>query len=80
MNSFGAGRLRLHARAAVGAARFYKRAVSPLLPRLCRFHPTCSEYFMEAVERHGLARGGWLGFKRLLRCQPLCRGGHDPVP
>ncbi len=80
MNSSVASRLCLPARAALGAARFYKRAVSPLLPHLCRFHPTCSEYFMEAVERHGLARGGWLGVKRLLRCQPLCRGGSDPVP
>jgi len=64
----------------VGAARLYQRGVSSLLPRLCRFHPTCSQYFIEAVERHGLRRGSFLGMRRLLRCQPLCRGGYDPVP
>ena len=67
-------------RCAVDLLGFYKRAVSPLLPRLCRFEPTCSEYCREAIERHGLLRGLWLGAKRLLRCQPLCRSGHDPVP
>ena len=67
-------------RAAIGCARLYQRSISPLLPHLCRFEPSCSRYFVEAVERHGLARGGLLGLRRLLRCQPLCRGGFDPVP
>ena len=58
----------------------YKRFISPLLPSACRFHPTCSEYMREAVEIHGVARGVWLGLKRLVRCQPFCKGGYDPVP
>ncbi len=60
--------------------RVYKRWISPLLPPACRFHPTCSEYAAEAITLHGLARGSWLAFKRLLRCQPWSRGGFDPVP
>ncbi len=57
----------------------YKRAISPWLPSACRFHPTCSDYMREAVARHGAGRGLWLGLLRLLRCQPLCQGGFDPV-
>jgi hypothetical protein len=67
-------------RAAVLAARAYQKTLSPLIPVQCRFHPTCSQYFIEAVERHGFLRGLGLGLRRLVRCQPLCRGGHDPVP
>jgi len=59
--------------------RGYQRWLSPLLPSSCRFHPTCSEYMRQAVERHGAARGVWMGLKRLARCQPLCAGGFDPV-
>ncbi|MDZ7637483.1 MAG: membrane protein insertion efficiency factor YidD [Bryobacterales bacterium] len=58
----------------------YKRFVSPLLPSACRFHPTCSEYMREAVETWGVGKGVWLGLKRLVRCQPFCTGGLDPVP
>lgn len=58
----------------------YKRAVSPLLPVACRFHPTCSEYMAEAVHRHGACRGVWMGLRRLARCHPLNAGGLDPVP
>lgn len=58
----------------------YKRFLSPMLPSACRFHPTCSEYMREAVELHGAAIGVWLGLKRLVRCQPFCKGGVDPVP
>jgi len=57
----------------------YKRWISPLLPSACRFHPTCSEYMCEAVQRHGTARGVWLGLKRLGKCHPLHEGGVDPV-
>jgi putative membrane protein insertion efficiency factor len=57
----------------------YKAVVSPLLPPACRFEPTCSEYAREAVEKYGAIRGTWMGLKRILRCQPLCKGGHDPV-
>lgn len=57
----------------------YKAIVSPFLPPACRFEPTCSEYAREAVEKYGTLRGTWMGLKRILRCQPFCRGGHDPV-
>jgi putative membrane protein insertion efficiency factor len=59
--------------------RFYKRFVSPLLPSACRFYPTCSEYMIAAVERHGAMRGVWLGLRRLARCHPFHEGGFDPV-
>ena len=57
----------------------YKAMVSPFLPPACRFEPTCSEYAREAVERYGALKGMWMGLKRILRCQPFCKGGHDPV-
>lgn len=60
--------------------RAYKRFISPLLPPMCRFEPTCSMYMMQAVEKHGLLRGGWLGLKRLSRCHAFNPGGWDPVP
>ena len=60
--------------------RGYQVAISPLLPRSCRFYPSCSEYAAQAIERHGLARGSALAAKRLLRCHPLHPGGLDPVP
>ncbi|MCZ6795599.1 MAG: membrane protein insertion efficiency factor YidD [Planctomycetota bacterium] len=59
--------------------RAYKTFLSPLLPRVCRFHPTCSEYARQAVQRFGALRGSWMALCRLLRCQPFCRGGFDPV-
>lgn len=64
----------------IAGIRFYRRALSPLTPASCRFTPTCSAYALEAVERYGAARGGWLAARRLLRCQPFARGGYDPVP
>ncbi|GAB4506043.1 MAG: membrane protein insertion efficiency factor YidD [Anaerolineales bacterium] len=60
--------------------RFYQRYISPGLPPSCRFYPTCSHYTYEAVERYGVIKGGWLGIKRVLRCQPWNPGGYDPVP
>lgn len=60
--------------------RFYKRNISPLLPPACKYIPTCSEYAMEAVERFGPVKGGYLAAKRLLRCNPFAKGGYDPVP
>jgi putative membrane protein insertion efficiency factor len=68
------------ARAIIAAIRFYRKGISPLKPPVCRFTPTCSAYGLEAVERYGAARGGWLLVKRLARCQPFARGGYDPVP
>jgi len=62
------------------ALRGYKRWISPMLPHACRFVPTCSEYALEAVERHGTLYGSWLAVTRLLRCHPLARAGYDPVP
>ena len=67
-------------RAVQFALRGYKRLISPMLPHACRFMPTCSEYAMEAVERHGVIRGSVLAAGRLLRCQPFARAGYDPVP
>jgi len=64
----------------VAAVRLYKLTISPLLPSACRFYPTCSEYMMEAIARHGAFKGLVLGVRRLLRCHPLQSGGYDPVP
>lgn len=64
----------------IGLIRGYKILISPLLPRSCRFHPTCSVYAMEAIERFGVFRGGWLAVRRILRCHPFHPGGYDPVP
>jgi putative membrane protein insertion efficiency factor len=60
--------------------RFYQAAISSWLPPVCRFSPTCSAYGLEAVERHGGMRGGWLALRRLSRCHPWGRVGYDPVP
>lgn len=67
-------------RLALFLLRFYKRFVSPLLPPMCRFEPTCSMYTMQAVEKYGTLRGSWLGIRRLARCHPFNPGGWDPVP
>lgn len=60
--------------------RAYKTSVSPLLPPACRYTPTCSEYAIEAIERHGVTAGSVLAARRVLSCHPFARGGYDPVP
>jgi putative membrane protein insertion efficiency factor len=66
--------------AVLTAIRFYQRHISPAMPPACRYLPTCSHYGHEAVERYGVAKGGWLTLRRLLRCHPFSAGGYDPVP
>lgn len=70
----------LAVRAAVLVVRCYQAMIRPLLIGSCKYHPTCSEYAVEALTEHGLLRGGLLAARRLLRCHPFGRGGIDPVP
>lgn len=58
----------------------YKKVVSPLLPRCCRFYPTCSDYLYQAIKKHGIIKGCKYGAKRILSCNPFHEGGYDPVP
>ena len=65
----------------LAAIRFYRRNISPARPSCCRFIPTCSQYALEAVEKYGALRGGWLALKRFLRCHRFYKGDfYDPVP
>lgn len=67
-------------RLAMALIRLYQWTLSPLLGGNCRFYPSCSQYGLEAIERHGAARGGWMALKRVCKCHPLHEGGVDLVP
>ena len=71
--------MNLVARALLAPIRLYQRAISPLLPARCKYHPTCSAYAVQAVEAHGILRGAVIAGWRLLRCNPWSHGGYDPV-
>ena len=60
--------------------RFYRVAISPYRSNCCIYVPSCSQYAIQAIEKYGALKGGWLAFKRILRCHPFCKGGYDPVP
>jgi uncharacterized protein len=64
----------------IGLIRVYQLCISPLFPATCRFYPTCSTYFIQAVRKYGPIKGSYLGIKRILRCHPGNPGGYDPVP
>ncbi|MBR0289786.1 MAG: membrane protein insertion efficiency factor YidD [Selenomonadaceae bacterium] len=63
----------------ISIIKFYQRWLSPLKAPCCRFVPTCSNYAVDALKKYGAFRGGWLAFKRILRCNPFSKGGYDPV-
>jgi uncharacterized protein len=60
--------------------RFYQRFISPLTPPSCIYKPTCSSYMLQAIQKYGALKGGYLGVRRILRCHPWAQGGYDPVP
>lgn len=64
----------------IGIINFYRKHISRLKTPCCRFTPTCSQYAIEAITVHGALKGSFLSIKRILRCNPLCKGGYDPVP
>lgn len=71
---------RLLTRPLIALVRFYQRFISPLTPPSCRYSPTCSQYTVEALQKHGLLKGGWLALKRIASCNPWGGSGYDPVP
>ncbi len=64
----------------IALIRLYQKIISPMLPNVCRYKPSCSEYFIEALQIHGIFKGSYLGIKRILRCHPWGGSGYDPVP
>lgn len=64
----------------IALIRFYQLAISPLFPPACRYYPTCSSYTIDAIKKFGAFKGSIMGAARILRCNPLCKGGYDPVP
>jgi putative membrane protein insertion efficiency factor len=67
------------AKALIAVIKGYRAIVSPMFPPTCRFTPTCSEYFIQALEKYGIFKGSWLGIRRILRCHPFSPGGYDPL-
>lgn len=67
-------------RVLIALVKFYRKYISPLRPPCCRYYPTCSQYALEALEKYGALKGGWLALRRILRCNPFHKGGYDPVP
>jgi putative membrane protein insertion efficiency factor len=63
-----------------GPIRFYQLAISPIMPAACRYYPTCSNYAIEAIDKYGALKGGWMAARRIMRCHPFRPGGYDPVP
>ena len=72
--------MKLVKRAMLAMIRFYQQAISPFRPSCCNYIPTCSQYALEAIEKYGPLKGGWMAFRRILRCNPFHKGGYDPVP
>jgi putative membrane protein insertion efficiency factor len=70
----------LLAKPLIWLVRGYQLFISPFMPPSCRFHPTCSHYAIEALQKHGAVKGLWLALRRIARCHPWHPGGHDPVP
>ena len=66
-------------RVLIALVKFYRKYISPLRPPCCRYYPTCSQYALEALEKYGALKGGWLALRRILRCNPFHKGGYDPV-
>ena len=64
----------------IGLIRGYQRFISPLFPPSCRYYPTCSNYSVQAIQKHGVIKGSIMGISRILRCHPFVKGGYDPVP
>lgn len=64
----------------IGLVRIYQKTLSRMKPACCRFYPTCSDYTVEAIQKHGILTGLWLSFRRICRCHPWNPGGYDPVP
>lgn len=64
----------------IGFIRGYQKFISPLFPPSCRYYPTCSNYAVQAIQKHGAIKGGVMGMARILRCHPFIKGGYDPVP
>ena len=64
----------------IGLVRLYQLIISPWMPKSCRYHPTCSQYSIEAFQKHGAIKGLWLTIKRVGSCHPWSKGGYDPVP